>query len=161
MENSDIVIKLILVFETAKDEGIIKRAKMAFISIEVPTKLYALKLRNRNHTQRILVQNLLGTQFSMFYNPKFLSQCTVVHDLRNPTHIAIGIVEGGNVNMLQELYEKWVQADRINVLHDYKVVVLGKIAVNSILAIKYNILKTISELSKLVHTNFENDIGTV
>ncbi|KAM1673900.1 hypothetical protein ACFX2K_040037 [Malus domestica] len=35
-------------------------------------------------------------------------------------------------------------------------VVLVKIAVNSILAMKYNILRTISELSELVHTNFED-----
>ncbi|KAM1778293.1 hypothetical protein ACFX1S_040016 [Malus domestica] len=35
-------------------------------------------------------------------------------------------------------------------------VMLGKIAVNSILAMKYNILRTISELFELVHTNFED-----
>ncbi|TQE12952.1 hypothetical protein C1H46_001327 [Malus baccata] len=45
-----------------------------------------------NHTQCILAQNPLGTQFSVFYNPDFLSQGTVVHDVRNPSHIAI--VEG-------------------------------------------------------------------
>ncbi len=66
-------------------------------------------LRSTNHQNL----NIKASQFSVLSNPEFLSEGTAINDLENPDRVLIGGEDCDAIESLAEIYNHWVDPDKI------------------------------------------------
>ncbi|MDA9692732.1 nucleotide sugar dehydrogenase, partial [Prochlorococcus sp. AH-736-N03] len=102
-------------------------------------------------------QNLggdLGKTFSVLSNPEFLAEGTAVNDLENPDRVLIGGEDKTSIDLLKEIYLRWVKSDKIITTNLWSSE-LSKLIANAFLAQRISSINTVSAICESTGANVE------
>ena len=90
--------------------------------------------------------------FSIISNPEFLAEGTAISDLRNPDRVLIGGEEPESIDLIANIFEKWVPTNKIIKTNLWSSE-LSKLVANAFLAQRISSINSISALCELTGAN--------
>ena len=96
----------------------------------------------------------LGKTFSVLSNPEFLAEGTAVNDLENPDRVLIGGEDKTSIDLLKEIYLRWVKSDKIITTNLWSSE-LSKLIANAFLAQMISSINTVSAICESTGANVE------
>ncbi|KAL4444495.1 hypothetical protein ABPG74_016788 [Tetrahymena malaccensis] len=157
-------------FDQKKLNKIITLVEKSTVPVLTSKHIYEILQENQNFFQKIIIFNQIISfilkqyfiyryiQKQNIYGVLFINIRSAINDLLNPERVIIG---GGNspeeqnsTNMLKELYEKWVNKDKI-ILTNIVSSELSKLVSNSFLAQRVSSINSITALCEATGANIE------
>ena len=105
----------------------------------IRTILYSSK---QNCDKSIEQQN---QTFSIVSNPEFLAEGTAINDLQNPDRVLIGGEDDYSINLISDIYKRWISQDKIISTNLWSSE-LSKLVANAFLAQRISSINSISAL---------------
>ena len=96
----------------------------------------------------------LGKTFSVLSNPEFLEEGTAVNDLANPDRVLLGGEDKTSIDLLKEIYLRWVKSDKIITTNLWSSE-LSKLIANAFLAQRISSINTVSAICESTGANVE------
>ena len=87
-------------------------------------------------------------------NPEFLAEGTAVNDLENPDRVLIGGEDKTSIDLLKEIYLRWVKSDKIITTNLWSSE-LSKLIANAFLAQRISSINTVSAICESTGANVE------
>lgn len=163
------------------DTTVVAESSIAFIAVNTPTKscgiaydlsLYeaAAEMISLNaHNDMIVIEKStvpVGTaekialimseksryKFYVINNPEFLAEGTAIRDLLYPDRILIGGNHIQSMNILKDIYRKWVPDEKIIMMNSWSSE-LSKLTANAMLAQRVSSINSISAICEKVNAN--------
>ncbi len=107
-----------------------------------------LPVRTAEAVKRILECAGNGSTFDVLSNPEFLAEGTAIQDLLNPDRVLIGGESAEAVNILAEVYGRWIPKERILTTNLWSSE-LSKLTANAFLAQRVSSINAISALCEV------------
>ncbi len=89
-----------------------------------------------------------SSSFSILSNPEFLSEGSAINDLQNPDRILIGGEDNYSIDLLANIYKKWIPEDKI-IRTNLWSSELSKLTANAFLAQRISSINSISALCEV------------
>ena len=99
-------------------------------------------------TEQNLDENGTLKTFSIISSPEFLAEGTAISDLENPDRVLIGGNDNDSLNILSELYKRWIPENKILFTNLWSSE-LSKITTNAFLAQRVSSINSISALCEV------------
>ena len=90
--------------------------------------------------------------FSIVSNPEFLAEGTAINDLQNPDRVLIGGDDQESINLISEIYKRWVDSNKIITTNLWSSE-LSKLVANAFLAQRISSINSISALCEATGAN--------
>ena len=90
--------------------------------------------------------------FSIVSNPEFLAEGTAIEDLQNPDRVLIGGEDDYSINLVSQIYRKWVDSEKIITTNLWSAE-LSKLVANAFLAQRISSINSISALCESTGAN--------
>ena len=90
--------------------------------------------------------------FSIVSNPEFLAEGTAIEDLQNPDRVLIGGEDDYSINLVSDIYRKWVDSEKIITTNLWSAE-LSKLVANAFLAQRISSINSISALCESTGAN--------
>ena len=90
--------------------------------------------------------------FSIVSNPEFLAEGTAISDLQNPDRVLIGGEDDYSINLVAEIYKKWIDPNKIITTNLWSSE-LSKLVANAFLAQRISSINSISALCESTGAN--------
>ncbi len=118
-----------------------------------------------------LIQEILGSSnkksnirmnksFSVISSPEFLAEGTAIKDLENPDRVLIGGSDRVSVNLLKEIYSRWICDEKILVTNVWSSE-LSKLIANAFLAQRVSSINSISALCESTGANIHEVVRAI
>ena len=88
---------------------------------------------------------ILKKIFSVLSSPEFLAEGTAIKDLENPDRVLIGGEDNGAIDILKEIYVKWIPEEKILLTNIWSSE-LSKLIANAFLAQRLSSINSITAL---------------
>ena len=98
--------------------------------------------------------------FSIVSNPEFLAEGTAINDLQNPDRVLIGGEDDYSINLISDIYKKWIDPDKIITTNLWSSE-LSKLVSNAFLAQRISSINSISALCELTGANIMEVAGAI
>tara|TARA_B100000886_G_C20419572_1_gene490880 strand:+ start:616 stop:2019 length:1404 start_codon:yes stop_codon:yes gene_type:complete len=104
--------------------------------------------------QKNSIKNLENNNktFSIVSNPEFLAEGTAIEDLQNPDRVLIGGDDDYSINLVSDIYRKWVDSEKIITTNLWSAE-LSKLVANAFLAQRISSINSISALCESTGAN--------
>ncbi len=96
----------------------------------------------------------VNKSFSILSNPEFLAEGTAINDLQNPDRVLIGGDDNDSINLLVNIYKKWVETKKIITTNLWSSE-LSKLVANAFLAQRISSVNSISALCESTGANIQ------
>ena len=96
----------------------------------------------------------VNKSFSILSNPEFLAEGTAINDLQNPDRVLIGGDDNDAINLLVNIYKKWVDSRKIITTNLWSSE-LSKLVANAFLAQRISSINSISALCESTGANIQ------
>ena len=90
--------------------------------------------------------------FSIVSNPEFLAEGTAINDLQNPDRVLIGGEDDFSINLISNIYKRWVDSEKIITTNLWSSE-LSKLVANAFLAQRISSINSISALCESTGAN--------
>ena len=90
--------------------------------------------------------------FSIVSNPEFLAEGTAIKDLQNPDRVLIGGEDNYSINLISDIYKRWIDQDKIITTNLWSSE-LSKLVANAFLAQRISSINSISALCESTGAN--------
>tara|TARA_B100000963_G_C22582197_1_gene651376 strand:+ start:268 stop:1617 length:1350 start_codon:yes stop_codon:yes gene_type:complete len=118
-----------------------------------------------------LIQDILGNynrksktnlnkSFSVISSPEFLAEGTAIKDLENPDRVLIGGSDNVSVNLLKDIYSRWICVEKILVTNVWSSE-LSKLIANAFLAQRISSINSISALCESTGANIHEVVRAI
>ena len=107
---------------------------------------------NSANQKNLLKNNENNKTFSIVSNPEFLAEGTAIEDLQNPDRVLIGGEDDYSINLLSDIYRKWVDPKKIITTNLWSAE-LSKLVANAFLAQRISSINSISALCESTGAN--------
>tara|TARA_B100000989_G_scaffold225448_1_gene172719 strand:- start:139 stop:1527 length:1389 start_codon:yes stop_codon:yes gene_type:complete len=98
--------------------------------------------------------------FSIVSNPEFLAEGTAIDDLQNPDRVLIGGEDDFSINLLSDIYKRWVEPKKIITTNLWSSE-LSKLVANAFLAQRISSINSISALCETTGANISEVVRAI
>jgi len=98
--------------------------------------------------------------FSVISSPEFLAEGTAIKDLENPDRVLIGGTDQEAINLLKDIYLRWISEDKI-LLTNLWSSELSKLIANAFLAQRVSSINSISALCEVTGANIHEVVKAI